>query len=101
MPSPHREQVHGLRSSGPGSATFSPDPNQPDAKVTVDKPGTYDFAWTEVTSSCQSTDIVQIVFRSLPAISAGKDTTICISDNIQLQGEGTGSFSWEPAVMYH
>jgi gliding motility-associated-like protein len=35
----------------------------------------------------------------LPAVSAGNDTTICISDNIQLQGEGTGSFLWEPAVM--
>jgi gliding motility-associated-like protein len=85
--------------SGPGSATFTPDANQPGAKVTVDQSGTYYFTWAEMNGTCQSTDVVRVVFRSLPAVSAGKDTTICISDNIQLQGVGTGSFSWEPAVM--
>ena len=46
-----------------------------------------------------STDQVRVIFRSLPLVSAGKDTVICITNNIQLQGVGTGSFSWEPAVM--
>jgi gliding motility-associated-like protein len=35
----------------------------------------------------------------LPAVSAGKDTVICIENNIELQGEGTGSFLWEPAAL--
>jgi len=80
--------------SGPGSAIFSPDASQPGAKVSVNQAGTYDFTWTEFNGTCQASDIVRVIFRSLPAVSAGKDTTICISDNIQLQGVGTGSFSW-------
>ncbi|HEY5470591.1 MAG TPA: gliding motility-associated C-terminal domain-containing protein [Bacteroidales bacterium] len=85
--------------SGPGNAIFSPDASSPGAKVIVDQSGTYDFTWTETNGTCQSSDVVRVVFRSLPAVSAGRDTTICISNNIQLQGVGTGSFSWVPAIM--
>jgi gliding motility-associated-like protein len=85
--------------AGPGNATFSPDAGNPDAKVTVDQAGVYDFIWTESNGTCQARDTVQIVFRTLPLVSAGNDTAICISYNIKLQGEGTGSFSWEPAAL--
>jgi gliding motility-associated-like protein len=85
--------------SGPGSVIFTPDATQPGAKVTVDQAGTYEFTWTEYNGTCLASDIVQVIFRSLPFVSAGNDTTICISDNIQLKGAGTGSFLWEPAAM--
>jgi trimeric autotransporter adhesin len=67
--------------------------------VKVDTSGTYEFAWTETNGICLSSDTITVVFHSLPYVSAGKDTIICINDNIQLQGEGTGSFSWEPVEV--
>jgi gliding motility-associated-like protein len=85
--------------NGPGNAIFSPDPNLPGAKVTVDQYGTYDFSWTEVNGTCLSTDLVQVVFHSLPALSAGNDTIICKGNTCQLKGEGTGTFLWAPATL--
>ena len=81
--------------SGPGNAVFSPDANQPDATVTVDQYGTYTFSWTEVQSACESTDQVSVVFRSLPALDAGRDTLICFGESVQLDAQGTGTFSWD------
>ncbi len=82
--------------SGPGNAVFSPDTNQADATVTVDKYGAYTFAWTEVNSTCQSLDTIQVIFDQLPEVSAGKDTSICKGNDIPLQASGTGSFHWSP-----
>jgi gliding motility-associated-like protein len=84
---------------GPGNAVFTPDNHQPDAKVTVDQFGTYNFEWAAVNSTCTSTGIVKVIFHDLPAINAGKDTTICKGGSIQLNAQGTGSFSWLPAVL--
>nr|MQY79758.1 T9SS type B sorting domain-containing protein [Bacteroidota bacterium] len=85
--------------SGPGNATFTPDQNQPDATVTVDQYGTYDFVWTEVNVTCQSIDMVRVVFHALPPVSAGRDTIICKDESVQLQANGEGIFLWEPAAM--
>jgi gliding motility-associated-like protein len=85
--------------SGPGNAVFSPNANQSGAKVTVDQFGSYEFSWTEVNSTCKSSDIVSVVFRNIPAISAGKDTIICENSTVQLQATGVGSFLWDNATL--
>jgi trimeric autotransporter adhesin len=83
--------------SGPGNATFTPNPNQYNATVTVTQYGDYDFAWTEISNNCTSIDIIRVAFHSLPSINAGPDVVICKGSNIKLQAEGTGSFLWSPA----
>ncbi len=88
------------KSAGPGNAIFSPDASKPNASVRVDQYGTYDFVWTVLENSCQASDIVRIVFHSLPAINAGRDTSICKGDNAQLLSTGTGSVLWEPAELF-
>jgi gliding motility-associated-like protein len=85
--------------TGPGNAVFTPDINQANAKVTVDKFGAYDFAWTVVNSTCTSTANVRVVFHNLPAVNAGKDSIICKGSSIQLLAQGSGSLSWIPAAL--
>jgi len=82
--------------NGPGSASFSPSLNDPDAVVTVDVVGTYSFGWTEVNSVCKSTDVVSVVFHPVPSVSAGEDINICEGTSTSLEGLGRGSFRWEP-----
>lgn len=85
--------------SGPGNATFNPNPNQYNATVTVTQSGSYDFAWTEVNSSCTSVDIIRVVFHSASSINAGPDASICKGSNIRLQAVGSGTFLWSPANL--
>jgi gliding motility-associated-like protein len=87
------------KTSGPGNAVFTPDNHQANAKVTVDQFGSYNFAWTVINSTCTSSDIINVVFHDLPAISAGRDTTICKGSGIQLQAIGTGTVSWTPVAL--
>jgi gliding motility-associated-like protein len=82
--------------SGPGDAIFSPDANKPDARVTVNKYGEYQFMWTEANISCQSTDLINVVFHELPIVSAGRDTVICRGESVQLDAAGEGSYTWMP-----
>ena len=86
--------------SGPGNVVFTPDNNQPNANVSVDRAGTYDFAWTVDNNSCTSSDIVRVIFHELPFIEAGAetDTTICKGADIQLHARGVGFFSWTPSA---
>jgi trimeric autotransporter adhesin len=81
--------------NGPGEAVFS-DPALPNSTVTVSVPGTYDFAWTIQNVNCKSTDVVTVIFKELPQVSAGTDITICEGDRAFLQASGTGTFRWEP-----
>ncbi|HBZ20086.1 MAG TPA: hypothetical protein DEO60_03070 [Bacteroidales bacterium] len=82
--------------SGPGNATFTPNANQPNATVTVSQFGTYDFAWTETNSLCNSSDIIRVIFHDVPPVSAGADLLLCKGRSIQLIASGTGSFVWTP-----
>ncbi len=52
-------------------------------------------------NGCSKTrfDSMVVTVRSLPAISTTNDTIICISDTLQLNTTGTGSFSWTPNYM--
>jgi gliding motility-associated-like protein len=82
--------------SGPGTASFVPDSLQPDAVVSVDSFGTYEFLWTVENIACTSTDQVTVSFYDLPEVTAGPDTVICLDDVLQLLGGGTGNFYWTP-----
>lgn len=84
---------------GPGSATFNPGPDDPDATVTVSAWGSYDFAWTEVSSNCTSTDIIRVDFHAPPEVSAGQDLVTCRGTTVTLNGTGTGTFAWSPAGL--
>jgi gliding motility-associated-like protein len=82
--------------NGPGNATFSPNPNQHNAVVTVTQFGSYDFAWTEVNSMCSSSDIVTVRFHDAPPVNAGTDMLLCKGRSAQLIATGTGTFHWTP-----
>ena len=85
--------------SGPGNATFD-NSSLPDANVTVDQIGTYEFAWTTIVNGlCTSTDLITVSFHDLPEVSAGRDTIICEDGSAQLQATGAGTFAWQPAVL--
>jgi gliding motility-associated-like protein len=87
------------KTRGPGNVVFIPGVHQPDARVAVDQPGTYDFTWTEENNTCSSNDMVRVIFNELPPLYAGKDTVICRGTNIQLSASGTGFFSWTPKAL--
>lgn len=94
--------------SGPGSASFSPNANTPNATVTVSANGIYTFRWTVVNGACNSFDDVVIDFGTLPPPSnAGTDQDVCgLSTSLngndplyatgtwtQVSGPGTSTFS--------
>ena len=83
--------------NGPGNVSFSPNPNQHNAVVTVTQYGSYDFAWTEVNSLCSSFDIVRVNFHNLPPVDAGSDILLCKGKSANLIATGNGSFQWSPA----
>jgi gliding motility-associated-like protein len=84
--------------SGPGTASFSPDPHRYNAIVTVTMTGSYDFEWREVSSNCTSSDIIRVNFHPRPYVSAGTDASLCKGNTIRLQAQGNGSFSWTPTT---
>ena len=85
--------------NGPGIATFSPNANRYNAIVTVSEFGAYDFAWTEVSFDCTSTDIIRVVFHSLPVVNAGVDAAVCRGNSINLVATGSGAFLWSPSNL--
>ena len=87
------------RTSGPGTAVFSPNASQPNARVTVTQFGTYEFAWTITNSLCTNSDFITVSFHDLPAVDAGKDLVVCKGSSIQLSASGSGTFSWTPANL--
>jgi gliding motility-associated-like protein len=84
---------------GTGNATFASDNHQTAAIVTVDQYGIYDFAWTVVSGTCSSSDIIRVVFHDKPFINAGRDTAMCKGGNVQLKAAGIGTVSWTPVQL--
>lgn len=68
------------RVSGPGNATFTPNPQTPDATVTVSVYGTYVFRWTETSGGCNSSDEVTVNFYQPPVANAGSGGSECDLD---------------------
>ena len=83
------------RESGPGTATFSPNNHDPEAKVTVSAFGTYVFRWTEVNGPCTSRSSVTVVFAEQGSANAGNGGDECDRDFLlnAIPGSGTGTWS--------
>ncbi len=46
---------------------------------------------------CTAQDAIQITTIPYPAANAGKDTTICFGNSVQLQSSGGSIYSWSPS----
>ncbi len=81
--------------SGPGNVTFSPDPNTPNAAVTVTQFGTYTFRWTVVVNGvCSSSATVVVNFIQQTPANAGSGGTECDRDFILNASAPTGTGTW-------
>jgi hypothetical protein len=91
-------------SSGPGTASFSPNENDPNAVVTVSLLGTYDFTWTEINGSCTDDDVVNVTFQQQTSANAGVGGSEC-DDTFTFNGtpsSGIGSWSHVgPGTAYY
>ncbi len=69
-----------MQDSGPGSATFIPNANTPNAKVNVNAYGTYTLRWTEVNGPCSNSATISITFIQQPSANAGIGGDECDKD---------------------
>jgi len=91
--------------TGPGGSAFNWSPaatlNNPSIAnpiaTPIVSPATYTVVVTDV-NGCSDSDSVTVTLFPLPSVNAGTDDTICLSDSVQLNGSGTGSFSWAPTT---
>ena len=81
-------------SNGPGSATFLPDEQTPDAMVEVDAYGLYNFQWTAMNGVCSATAVTDVEFLPPPFVDAGEDQSVCLGETAQLSATGQGTFLW-------
>lgn len=85
------------RVSGPGNATFTPNPLAPNATVTVSVYGTYIFRWTESSGGCNSSDEVTVNFYQPPVANAGSGGNECDLDfnlrAVSSSSEATGTWT--------
>ena len=51
---------------------------------TISTADTLDLVYIYGSGNCQNNDTMQLVINSLPTVTAGTDSTICISDSINL-----------------
>lgn len=67
---------------------------------TFTQPGTYDVQFVVTNSKgCIDTVVSPVTIIDKPPITlAFRDTLICIGDQLQLQANGSGNFSWTPNV---
>ena len=84
------------KTSGPGTETFTPDATTPDATVTVDAYGTYEFTWTEVNGICSDDSTIIVHFYEPPIADAGQDVSLCFGEESQLNASGGITYSWSP-----
>lgn len=63
--------------TGPGTASFSPNANDPNAIATVTAYGTYSFTWTENNNGCTNSASVSVQFDELPVADAGTGGDEC------------------------
>ena len=95
------------QTSGPGTAVYSPGPGVPNADVTVDVYGSYEFTWTETNGPCSDDSTITLVFTEIPVPDPGKDTTLCgptfqfeaipsVGSGVWTQTSGPGSATYTP-----
>ena len=60
---------------------------------------TYTVTLTDPITGCVSTDDIVVSVLTLPTVDAGPDLYLCPGFDVQLQGSGSGGFSWSPAAL--
>ncbi len=68
------------RVSGPGTVTFSPNANTPNAKATISVYGVYVLRWTETNGTCSSFENITVTFIQQPSADAGNGGIECDRD---------------------
>ncbi|MDX9946218.1 MAG: gliding motility-associated C-terminal domain-containing protein [Bacteroidales bacterium] len=82
------------QTTGPGTSTFIPDKNTPDATVTVSAYGDYTYTWTETNNACTSSSRINVNFYEQPAANAGKGGNNCGLEFILGATPGIGKGTW-------
>jgi gliding motility-associated-like protein len=82
------------RVSGPGTARYSPDNHDPNARVTVSAYGTYVFRWTEVNGLCSSSATVTVGFTEQSSANAGNGGDECDLNFALNAVPGAGTGTW-------
>ena len=54
---------------------------------------TYTVTGTDI-NGCSNTDMVTVFVNTLPTVSAGPDTAVCVDGSIQLQATGASTYNW-------
>ncbi|MDY6801671.1 MAG: SprB repeat-containing protein, partial [Bacteroidota bacterium] len=80
--------------TGPGTANFAPDANDPNATVTVDTYGSYDFTWTEDNNGCIDSDQITVNFYEQPVADAGPGGSVCGFDFGLSATPSVGTGTW-------
>ncbi|MCP4310124.1 MAG: hypothetical protein GY790_02585, partial [Bacteroidetes bacterium] len=81
--------------AGPGTATFNPSPDLPDATVSASEPGKYEFTWTETNGICSDQDRIEVLFTDEMVVDAGTGRFTCglQSDLVAFPADLTGHWS--------
>ena len=66
--------------TGPGTASYVPDANNPNAVATVTAYGSYVFTWTEDNGGCSNSAFIEVDFDELPVANAGSGGDECDLD---------------------
>ena len=79
--------------SASANATFN-NPNSPNATVTIDEFGTYEFEWTETNGGCSDAASVIVNFYEIPVADAGFDNQSCGLDYTMSATPSVGTGIW-------
>ena len=90
--------------TGPGGSTYIWSPSTDLSSGTAANPdadptGTVTYT-VQVTdgNTCVNVDSMVVNVNPLPTVSAGNDTSFCVGGSVQLNAQGTGTFSWTPTA---
>ena len=65
------------KTAGPGTANFAPFADDPDAIVSVDMPGIYQFTLTESMALCVDQQSIEVDFLEALVLEAGANANVC------------------------
>ena len=63
--------------------------------ITVNQSGTYSVNVTD-TNTCAAQSQITVTVFPLPNANAGNDTSICLSQTVQLNASGGNTYTWQP-----
>lgn len=65
------------KTAGPGTASFTPFADDPEAIVSVDMPGIYQFTWAESNALCADQQSIEVDFLETLVLEAGANANVC------------------------